>query len=577
MMMKQRDAPNKGPAKGAGETSGRGADERSRPSLRWWPAALIVLLAAGVVAYFLGRDFANQQAQVMNVLATLILAGLALLLWLLLFSRLPWRRRFSIVGMLMAGILVFVGLFRIEGVTGNFVPILDFRFAGGSDFGDALGRVLTPSAMRPTEWDSPQFLGAHRDAEVPDPGLATDWDADPPRELWRRPVGEGWSGFAVVGSTAVTLEQRTEDAGEGEMTTEVVAAYDLRSGEPIWTHSAEAAFETVVGGNGPRSTPTIEDGRVYAYGATGILRALSLDDGELFWQRDVKADHPGPSPEWGYAASPLLTPDGLVVVSAGGEGSLLVAYDAETGEPRWSGGDDDAGYSSPSLHVIDGVPQILSLNASSVTSHDPATGEALWTTDWYAGQPNVAQPVVLDDDDAAGGARVLASTGYGRGSKLFQVHRGLDLEPDADAAVETEWTVEEVWRSPRMKAKFTNLVVHEGFVYGLDDGVLVCLDPSDGSRRWKRGRYGHGQILLVGDLLLVQSEDGEILLVEATPEEHRELASMQALSDKSWNQPTLVRRILLVRNHKEAAAYELPLADENASAETDETDEPDDS
>lgn len=551
MMMKQRDASNKG------------ADERSRPSLRWWPAALIVLVAAAVVAYFLGQDFANQQARVMNVLATVILASLALVLWLLLFSRLPWRRRFQVVGMVMAGILVFVGLFRIEGVTGDFVPILSFRFADGIDFDDVPG--VTPAAVRPTQWDSPQFLGADRDAEVPDPGLATDWDADPPQELWRRPVGEGWSGFAVVGSTAVTLEQRQSEVSEGEAR-EVVAAYDLRSGEPIWTHSVEAAYESVVGGSGPRSTPTIDDGRVYAYGATGILRALALDDGDLHWQRDVKADHPGPSPEWGYAASPLLTPDGLVVVSAGGEGSLLVAYDAETGEPAWSGGDDRAGYSSPSLHVIDGVPQILSLNGSSVTSHDPATGEVLWQTEWYAGQPNVAQPVVLDDE--AGGARVLVSTGYGRGSKLFHVRPVVDLESDADREVESKWTVEEVWSSPRMKAKFTNLVVHEGFVYGLDDGVLVCLDPSDGSRRWKRGRYGHGQILLVGDLLLVQSEDGEILLVEATPEDHRELASMQALSDKSWNQPTLVRRILLVRNHKEAAAYELPMANQDEPAET---------
>ena len=230
------------------------------------------------------------------------------------------------------------------------------------------------------------------------------------------------------------------------------------------------------------------------------------------------------------------------MVSVGAEGASLVAYEASSGEPAWQAGDARVGYSAPILRTVAGEPQILILNGDQVTAHDPASGRVLWSHAWSSDQPNVAVPLVLD------GARVLISSGYGIGAAL--------LEPRLD---EGTWTVEQVWRSPRLKAKFTNPVVHEGRIYGLDDGVFVCIDPADGSRCWKRGRYGHGQNLLVGGLLLVQTEDGRILLLEATPEEHRELAEVRVLDDKSWNPPALAGRYLLVRNSKEAAVYELPI------------------
>jgi outer membrane protein assembly factor BamB len=155
----------------------------------------------------------------------------------------------------------------------------------------------------------------------------------------------------------------------------------------------------------------------------------------------------------------------------------------------------------------------------------------------------VAQPLVLPGD------RVLLSAGYGVGSKLLHVTR------EAEALRATL-----VWESLRMKAKFTNLVVHEGFVYGLDEGVLVCLDLSNGERRWKSGRYGHGQVILAGDLLLVQTEEGDVVLVEPRPDSHRELARLSVFSQKTWNPPALAGRFLLLRNDAEAACYELPPA-----------------
>ncbi|MDA8017881.1 MAG: PQQ-like beta-propeller repeat protein [Thermoanaerobaculia bacterium] len=503
------------------------------PSIRWWPAAVILLLAVGnVVRIWLGDD-SDAQAQTMRTIGTVLLACLLLVLWVMLASRLPWRRRLAVLAALVVATGSAAVLFEIEGVTGNLVPIVTWRFGGEPVLGELSGSAQTAT----TPWDSPQFLGPRRDGVFPDAGLSTDWESMPPRELWRREVGDAWSGFAVVGETAVTMEQR--QGGEW------VVAYVLKSGEPLWSHSIAEVYESVIGGHGPRATPTIAGGTVFTYGSSGVLRALSLADGRLLWHQDVQQTHGARIPEWGYAGSPLVTPDGLVVVVAGGDGQLFVAYDAETGEKAWQGGSDSAMYASPAWMEIGGVPQIVTLGDEFVTSVEPRAGRTLWQAEFETGHPKVAQPMQLKGD------LVLASAGYGVGSKLYRVS-----PPASEGAA---WSVEKLWDSPRLKSKFANFVQRDGVIYGLDDGVLVAIDPQTGERHWKKGRYGHGQILLVGDTILVQSEDGELLLVEATPEEHRELARMTALSDKSWNQPALSGRYLLVRNHKEAAVYELPI------------------
>jgi outer membrane protein assembly factor BamB len=286
------------------------------------------------------------------------------------------------------------------------------------------------------------------------------------------------------------------------------------------------------------------EGRVYALGATGRLHALDLGSGRHLWSRDILDDNDAKSPEWGKSCSPLVV-DGLVVVRAGGSGGKsLVAYDSATGEIVWQAGDDRSAYASPFITTLAGARQIVILNARSVAGHDPADGRVLWSYPWPGGQPNVAQPVPLPGD------RLLISVGYGVGSKLFE------LRPGSDGSLE----VELIWESTRLKAKFTNPVFYDGFVYGLDDGILVCLDPETGKLRWKRGRYGHGQTILVDDLLLVQTEKGEIVLVEPTPEELRELTRFRVMDGKIWNSPALAGPYLLVRTEQEAALFELPLA-----------------
>jgi outer membrane protein assembly factor BamB len=506
----------------------------SAPRPRFWPAVVILAAGAAALAAIWLTGDTMRQIRTLRTLATASLMLVALILWLAFFSRLPRRLRLTAAGLAVAGLAAFAGLFRIRGVSGDLVPILQPRWSRARD-----PRPAPPGAVAPSEPPGsdtaayPQFLGPTRDGTLPGPRLARDWSARPPRLLWRQPIGEGWSGFAVRGGVAVTQEQ------DGPL--ERVLACDPRTGRTLWSHDETARYSTVIAGTGPRATPTLHEGRVFVMGATGLLTGLELATGRRLWTRDVLRDNGAALPDWGKSCSPLVV-DGRVIVSAGGaSGRSLVAYDAESGGRAWSAGSDRSSYSSPVLLNLAGRPQVVILNQASVAGYDPKSGAALWEQPFPGGQPNVAAPIRLADD------RLLVSVGYGVGSKAYRI---ADTGAGLQAAL--------AWETPHLKSKFANLVVHGGYVYGLDDGILTCLDPSTGERRWKAGRYGHGQVLLVGDLLLLQTEDGEIVLLDPSPEGQRELTRFRVLDGKTWNPPALAGRLLLVRNDREAAAYELP-------------------
>jgi outer membrane protein assembly factor BamB len=499
----------------------------------------VLILFAGFLArswWFLDQI---RQQKVMQTIAATVIALALLLLWLLLASRAPWKWRLTVVGLAVVAIFMGSKLMTIRGVSGDLVPI--FGLKGDHDAGpsesDTEDGALTVSAglESAARGDYPQFLGPNRNAAVNDLKLARDWDTLPPREIWRRKLGAGWSGFAVAGDWAITQEQHGEE--------EQVVAYDLATGEVRWRHGDATRYETTIGGIGPRSTPTISDGSVYTLGATGMLNALDLETGSVLWSHDILEEHGANNREWGKSCSPLVV-ENLVVVSAGATANKsLVAYDRTSGELAWSAGSDTSSYSSPVVVTLAGREQILMRNQGSITAHDPVTGEILWSEDWPAEQPNVAVPLTL------GGDRVLLSSGYGVGSKLYRIEEDNGV---LKAAV--------LWYTPRLKAKFTNLVEHQGFIYGLDDGVLVCLDPATGERCWKKGRYGHGQVILVEDLLLLTTEKGELVLIEPNPEELRELASLEVFEGKTWNPAALAGSLLLLRTDKEAVLFELPVA-----------------
>ena len=511
---------------------------------RWWTPVLVVLgvVIALIVIWSGSTENADvdsdpiRQVQVMRTAFVLLTSAALLLAWLSFFSGLSRSARLTTWCGLIATAVCFLLLFRYRGVSGDLVPIFELRWAT-NETTPTTDRVGQPDVadVGDAARDYPQFLGPHRNATVTGVSLETDWATRPPRPVWRRPVGTAWSSFAVSGNAAVTQEQRGEQ--------EAVVRYDLRTGDEEWVSVEPAHYSNPISGEGPRATPTIANGFVFTVGGTGILSSLDLRTGRRIWSRNFIADNSGRPPDWGISCSPLAI-DGMVVVCAGGEDEKsLVAYDQESGEIVWQSGSDRAAYASPFVTTLAGVRQIIIFNHASVAGHDPANGNILWAHPWPARQPNVAQPVPIP------GNRILLSAGYGVGAKLLAVHRLPNGTLEAT----------EVWESLGLKAKFANFVVHEGFAYGLDDGILVCLETATGERLWKQGRYGHGQMILVEDLLLVQTEQGEIVLIEPNPRELRELSRFRVFEGKLWNSPTLIERYLLVRNDREAALYELPL------------------
>ncbi len=503
--------------------------EQTQKPIRWWPLFVIIALAVlgTVISWIL--DAGHRQDKIFLTFAIIALATLLGLLWLLCFSRLRWRIKLISLAVAVLGISLLLNLFPFKGFSGDLVPIFEWRWQEKLSTIQQDASSAFDSQQHTTDY--PQYLGPHRNGVVTSIKLNLDWETHPPKLVWRRPVGAGWSGFAVVGNVAITQEQEDD--------WEKVVCYDLHTGEAIWSHQDQARYNTSPAGLGPRATPTIFGNRVYTVGSTGILNCLDFETGEQLWSTNIFEENQANPPPWGISISPLVHGK-LVIVSAGG----AVAYHRETGKIAWTGHRTQSGYSSPMLTTLAGTEQIVLFNQGLITAHEPLTGNLLWKQPWVKSYAEcVSQPVPLPNN------QLLVSTGYGAGAKLFQISRN-----HAD-----EFNVVTIWETVYLKAKFTNIIYYEGYLYGLDDGIFACINPVDGTRQWKRGRYGHGQTLLISDVLLVLTESGEVVLVEPDPDNHREHARFSVLKGKTWNTPALAGDYLLVRNDKEAVCYQLPI------------------
>jgi outer membrane protein assembly factor BamB len=510
----------------------------------------IVLIGAAIGIVFVQRPNAadHQISNIATLVMGLVAVG-AVTLWFVCFSGYSFLLRMLSLAAVLLAPVVFFTFFRIEQVTAELVPHFGLRFAPKPDekLEQPPATVADTVDLTPTSRDFPQFLGPNRDFTVPDITLTTNWNSQAPEKMWRQPIGGGWSGFAAVHGFAVTLEQRGDK--------ELVTCYEIETGKLRWSQGVEARHETVLGGVGPRSTPTIHDGRVYALGATGKLRCLDGATGQLVWSKDLLAEF-GVTVEqdltniaWGRAGSPLVVDDKVIVPAGGpaGKAVSLVAYHRLTGEEVWRGGERQISYASPTLAKLAGASQVLIVNEDTVSTHDPETGKTLWSHPWD-GKSNMnataSQALVLPGD------RVFLSKGYAGGSLMLRLSRQGDA-----------WKVQELWQEKNvLKTKLTSAVHFEDHLYGLSDGIFECVAAEDGQRQWKRGRYGHGQPLLVGRSLLVLTESGEVVLLAASPESHQELSRFQAIEGKTWNNLCIYGPYLLVRNGEEAACYKLPLA-----------------
>ncbi|MGH9970518.1 MAG: PQQ-binding-like beta-propeller repeat protein [Pyrinomonadaceae bacterium] len=523
----------------------------------------IVLMVVAVIATkrVVHQSIAGGMMGMMLPIYAIPVLSLALVAWAVATRRLSTRlRRASMVASILLACGVFT-LIRTGGITADADSDLHWRWtktpeerllaqagdepttptsdpAAAETPNSPTARAASHGTYEGAETNSgwPGFRGPKRDGIIRGGvRIETDWSRQPPVALWRRPIGPGWSSFAVRENLLYTQEQRGDD--------EVVSCYNLTTGKPVWRHRDAARFWESNAGAGPRGTPTLSNGRVYTFGGTGILNALDAGNGSVVWSRNAASDTKTKVPIWGFASSPLVVGDVVIVAAAG----ALAAYDIVTGNPRWFGPTGGSGYSSPHLATIGGVAQVLLLNGEGAISVAPADGTLLWKHVWEG--DSIVQPAVTADGD------VLIGSGSGLGSEVGVRRVAVSHGPGG-------WTAQERWTSIGLKPYFNDFVIHKDHAFGFDSSSLACIDLKNGERKWKGGRYGHGQLVLLPDqdLLLVLSEAGELALVRATPDQFTEVARIQAIKGKTWNHPVLVGDILLVRNGEEMVAFRLSLA-----------------
>jgi outer membrane protein assembly factor BamB len=563
--------------------------------IRLWPGVLII---GSYWALRIGGRI-GPLSQFLNPLPTFVIvaAALALLVWWLFFSRLRWSERMLGLSVLVIGgaaavVLAHNSMHRIhrDGIVGLMAPFVatvalaslvvfrraspkvrDVGFAGlvlgvwgsvllvrvvdgstelkwrwtptaeekfleqQSVAKKASAKPIGPLVVRSHDW--PQFRGPNRENVVGGVRLETDWEKYPPKLQWKQRIGPGWSSFAVVDNVCFTQEQRGED--------EATVCYRIDTGAEVWSRLDRGRFWEAAAGAGPRGTPTFHEGKIYAAGATGLVNCLDATTGQLLWQRNITKDADVKIPDWGFAASPLVVADKVVLFAGGGEGKGTIAYDAAHGDIAWLGGTGTHSFSSAQLAHVAGIEQILMAHDLGLDALAPDDGKTLWHHDWnMQGHARVVQPYVFGND------RVVLASGYGEGSRLLKVSH----QDDA-------WQTETVWTSKRLVPYYNDFVVQDDHAYGFDGNIFCCIDLQTGERKWKKGRYGYGQVLLLADqkMLLILSDDGTAVLVAAEPAALREVSRFKIIEGKTWNHPVLVHGKLLVRNSEEAACCELTL------------------
>ena len=537
----------------ANDSSAKGAVQQRRSFLRrWFPVLWLVGLALICAGFLINNGDPGITNTVLHAAVALSVLGCAI--WCALFS--GWNRSLRWLLALVPTVMVaahYLQFSPVEAVIDGDIGIIGWRWRGDApDKKLAVPKLAAESVLdwQTTPQDYPRFLGNGYWAEVPGVELETDWKAHPPKELWRKKIGAGWSAFAIVGNYAITQEQRDEN--------ELVTCYELLTGEIVWTHADPVRWDPrgqgSLGYAGPRATPTIHEGKVFALGATGILNCLEARTGKMVWSHDTLEKHDATNVAWGKSCSPLIVDDKVVVSVGGAEDQSMVAYSIETGEVVWASGTYQSSYASPIVAKLASVRQVISVDEGFVTARQAEDGEPLWEFAWDSnsdGGAATSQPVPVKGD------QLFLSKGYGHGSVLLQI----------SSENGKAWQVEPAWRGgikPVMKTKMCNVVIRDGYVYGLDEVNLQCIELATGKKQWKKRRrpkFGHGQIMLIGDTLLVLTEPGELILVDPSPKKYRELASTRVFDDSqiTWNNPAFSSPYLLVRNAEEVVCYELPI------------------
>lgn len=537
--------------------------------LVWWLAVSRVkaIDRVAVVALFLVPFglFVAEQLSVGRMPFAPLLYGVpfVFLLWVgWLVVSLPLAGGVRRAGVYLAVLLGWglFGLVRADQSDADLVPLLVWRWTPKAEDafaarGERERVAATADAVEVKEGDWAEFRGPKRDNVIT--GVTLDPDAfATPKLIWKAPIGPGWGSFAVAGDRLYTIEQVGDQ--------EAVVCLDAATGKQIGErYTYPAKFDDPQAGAGPRSTPTVAGGKVYALGATGVLTCLNATDLKKVWAVDLVKDAGGVRPMWGFASCPLVV-RGLVIVYTGGpNGKGVTAFDAADGTVKWQAGQGTHGYSSAQLVTFAGVEQALMVSNYGIESFDPKTGKVLWEHEWLMGQGNrTCQVPILGDGE------LLLCSGVGiLGTKRLKVTKTAD-----------GWDVKVLWKTPDLSPYFNDGVVYQNHYYGFSGMKFHCIDLSNGEEVWVApkgnagkqrftpgAKYGNGQVLLfadAGQLLVTEAresltETGSVFLLKATPDGHTELASFPGLQGKTWNHASFARGRLYLRNGQEAACFEL--------------------
>ena len=395
--------------------------------------------------------------------------------------------------------------------------------------------------------DWPQYRGPEQNGTSPERSILKQWPSDGPKELWKTPLTDGFSSFTVAGGKVFTLVQRNIDGASRE----VCVALDADSGREVWAYPLGLAKYDGGGnsggpGDGPRSTPSFDDGRVYVLSAYLQLACLDANSGNPLWSKDLTREVGGQLITWQSAASPLIDGD-LIFVMGGGPGQALLGLDKRDGKIRWKGENDKMTHATPTPSTILGTRQVIFFTQNGLVSVKPQTGEVLWRFKFPYSTSTAASPI-------AAGDIVYCSAGYGVGSAAARITKS-----------GAEWSATELWRSTGNKIcnHWSTPVHHGGYLYGLfsfkqyKTGPLKCVELATGKEMWSEPDFGAGNLILVDGHLLVLGDQGQLVLVEPSPSGYKEVARMKALDGKCWSTPVISNGRIYVRSVKEGVCLDV--------------------
>ena len=565
---------------------------RERVSVTWMAIAL------GIVAWQISFE---------GMGVTVWIYGVPLALAAITFGETLWRSRRERprIGLVAALLVVAWGwlpFLRNDGFRGDYLPELTWRWTPTKE------SLLAPAVIPPTtpvaeagvtapkaihsenlaeslsihanDW--PNFRGSLLQGRAESIQEPLDWEKHPPTVLWKQPIGPGWSSFIFVAGKLYTQEQRGEQ--------ELVSCYDSATGQPVWQSAHPTRFSEVVSGAGPRATPTYDRGQLFTFGAKGLLTCHDADNGRVIWQRDLMKEVDAQLPMWGFSGSPIVIGNRVIIYAGGSGDNGLIALDRHTGKTDWAIASMGMNFSSAQPMLWQGKQIVVFGDQQGLFAVDPSKGRILWRfrpSEWKG--PAVCQPLQILERrtihgnvsrENEGQKLMLKDGGYlsigaqikedslivtlGDGIGVARLELKYEFHPDIhilglDPHFQGEFSVKEVWTSNQLKPSFNDMVYHKGHLYGFDQNILVCLDAQTGQRKWKKGRYGFGQMLLLPevDQIIVISEFGECVLLAADPTAHRELGRFPAIEGKTWNHPIIAGQTLFVRNGEEAAALKL--------------------